>query len=387
MVEESEFINEDLDYLKNWLELVLEDVSLSKSIARKKKANLFFSISTTYKKNLDRPYATPLRSMNNIYVTGVVVNSINQAIIVASVIASHVNGILIDIEKKINTKTCLDEDVLRNFNININEKYDTLGPLIKKGFILDILKLLNPKTKFISYKPNDLTVDGVWGILALKLNRFENKTISIIGCGNIGFKLALKLAESGVNIKIYRRDFKKSKAMVEAIKIATPRYCNSTIDFFNSVKETAESCDVIIGASSGGKIITSEIVENMKADSILMDIGKGNIDRDAIEKAQQKGIEVLRGDITPSLLGFINQYQKSYDLAVNKIGRLNIDDEISILSGGLLGKNGEFVVDDFKNPTIIYGVSDGEGNLKLDLSPTEKIKLNKLRSYIKNKID
>ena len=101
MVEESEFINEDLDYLKNWLELVLEDVSLSKSIARKKKANLFFSISTTYKKNLDRPYATPLRSMNNIYVTGVVVNSINQAIIVASVIASHVNGILIDIEKKL----------------------------------------------------------------------------------------------------------------------------------------------------------------------------------------------------------------------------------------------------------------------------------------------
>ena len=65
------------------------------------------------------------------------------------------------------------------------------------------------------------------------------------------------------------------------------------------------------------------------------------------------------------------------------MGRKNITSDITILSGGLLGKNGEFIVDDFKKPKIIYGVSDGKGNLKLDLNKTELTKMNELKNILK----
>ena len=83
------------------------------------------------------------------------------------------------------------------------------------------------------------------------------------------------------------------------------------------------------------------------------------------------------------MLGFTYQSQKSKDFVVKKMGRNILTSEITILSGGLLGKNGEFIVDDFKNPRIIYGVSDGAGNLKLDLNSNDLKQMNKLKKYIK----
>ena len=101
MVKSSVYHGEDIAYLHSWLDVVFENVLKSKKFASEQQASLYFSISTTFKVKVDRPYVTPLRFSESSFVTGVVVNSINQAILVASVIGDHVDGILVDVEKKL----------------------------------------------------------------------------------------------------------------------------------------------------------------------------------------------------------------------------------------------------------------------------------------------
>ena len=173
--------------------------------------------------------------------------------------------------------------------------------------------------------------------------------------------------------------------MTEAINITKPTFCGTTANSFHSPLEASEDCDVIIGTGSGGGIITPNMIENMSSGAIAIDVGKGNFDAESVNKASELGIEVLRGDITAALLGFITQFKQSQDYVANKMGRKSLKSEITILSGGLLGKNGEFIVDDFNKPSIIYGISDGAGNLKLNLSSSEKTKLSYLKDTYKIK--
>jgi hypothetical protein len=383
VVEIHKYNAEDRAYLQNWLELILENILESKAAAESQKLSLFFSISTNFKKIIHRPFITPQRFSENSLVIGVVVHSITQAILVSSIVVKHIDSLLIDVEKKLNLDFEIDEELLSHFKIDFDKLKNNQEYHENKKSISGIIKVLYPHIDIILYKPNDLTVDAVWGILAVMLDNFANKKIAIIGCGNIGFKLALKLVESGSDVKIHRRDKNKGYLMEDAINCIKSDSCNASAKYHISSLEASKSCDVVIGASSGNEVINSEIVDNMSTDSILIDIGKGNINRNALNKALEVGISVFRGDITPALLGFTYQSQKSKDFVVKKMGRNILTSEITILSGGLLGKNGEFIVDDFKNPRIIYGVSDGAGNLKLDLNSNDLKQMNKLKKYIK----
>lgn len=376
---------EDVKYLNDWLELILDHILEYKIAAKKKNLSLFFSIGTNFKKIINQPYITPPRYSDNVIVAGVVVHSINQAILVASIVAKHIDSLLIDIEKKINLDFEIDNEVLRHFKIDCNKLKKNKENFENNRSIANIIKVLYPFIDIFHYKPNDLTVDAVWGILSFKLDNFTNKKIAIIGCGNIGFKLALKLVESGADVRIHRRDKNKGYLMEEAINCIKSDFCNASVKYFLSSEEASKSCNIVIGTSSDNEVINTKIVENMATDSILIDVGKGNIESNALNKALKANISVFRGDITASLLGFIDQSQKSKELVLNKMGRNSLTSEITILSGGLLGKNGEFIVDDFRNPSIIYGVSDGAGNLKIDLNSNELRQIEELKKYIKQK--
>ena len=53
------------------------------------------------------------------------------------------------------------------------------------------------------------------------------------------------------------------------------------------------------------------------------------------------------------------------------------------MSGGLLGKSGEIVVDNFSYPSFIYGVSDGRGSIKTQLNVIDKKNIKILKMLYK----
>ena len=178
---------------------------------------------------------------------------------------------------------------------------------------------------------------------------------------------------------LVRRDNVKGKFMAEAINLLTPLVDSAAI-YCHSAFEASENCDVLIGAATQiTRVITSDMIKNMSPNGFVIDIGKGNLEDSAINMAMNNNIDIFRGDITGSLYGFISHMQKMKNVIKNQTGRFNFNSSIGMISGGLLGKEGEIVVDNYNAPSIFYGVSNGLGSIKTELNDTDKENMKTLK--------
>ena len=110
-----------------------------------------------------------------------------------------------------------------------------------------------------------------------------------------------------------------------------------------------------------------------------MDIGKGSLGKEAISQAIVRGISVLRCDVTSSLDGLINTKLKTKHELNNITGRKEWPGGVYTVSGGKLGLDGDFVVDNYLNPTDVIGIADGNG----DLTPIKTEDRQKILKLIK----
>lgn len=375
---------EDIKYLEDWVSAIHQKAKDLQGVSKEKKIDLLFSISSsTHNQNFQKPYHSPVRYLENSLIFGVVIFSQTQAMIAANTVKNFANGILVDIEQKISTQVGADQQLLKHFKISVNKK---IQKSIDVGNILIAIRSVIENDKIIKYKPNDITVDAIWNFLSTKITCLSGKKIAILGCGNIGSKLALKLVESGVDVFLVRRNKFKGALIADSINIIKPEGSTGSAYYTSSCIEASKSCDVLIGAANANTpVINWEMIQNMSQDGLVIDIGKGNIETDAIQKSFENNVDIIRGDVTASLYGFVSQQQQVQDIIQCKIGRKNINSDIGIVSGGVLGKNGEVVVDSFLLPCLIYGVSDGRGNMKTKPSELDKKHIEMVKKYIKRR--
>ena len=377
-------MKENIPYLESWFYDLQKSIKELKGIAIDKNIKLLFSISTTTcKHGTNKPYTTPVRFLENSLISGVVVFSKIQSIVVTNIVKDFVDDFLIDVEQKHNMKAAINSDTLKYFQ----DKYFINGD-IKYESILSIVRAIVADDRIIEYKANDITVDAIWTFLSTKLNYLSGKKVAIIGCGNIGSKLALKLVESDVNVVLVRRDSSKGKLIANAINLIKPPLSKSYASYNSSAIQASKFCDVIIGAANtNNPVITWDMIKNMSKNGFVVDIGKGNIEANAIKKSIEKNIDVIRGDIAAALYGFVSQKQQMQEIVQNKIGRANIDSDINLVSGGVLGRCGDIVVDSFISPSFVYGVANGSGSIKTDLNLIDKKNIEKVKKIINKSRD
>ena len=377
-------MKENIPYLESWFYDLQKSIKELKGIAIDKNIKLLFSISTTTcKHGTNKPYTTPVRFLENSLISGVVVFSKIQSIVVINIVKDFVDDFLIDVEQKHNMKAAINSDTLKYFQ----DKYFINGD-IKCESILSIVRAIVADDRIIEYKANDITVDAIWTFLSTKLNYLSGKKVAIIGCGNIGSKLALKLVESDANVVLVRRDSSKGKLIANAINLIKPPLSKSYASYNSSAIEASKFCDVIIGAANtNNPVITWDMIKNLSKNGFVVDIGKGNIEADAIKKSIEKKIDIIRGDIAAALYGFVSQKQQMQEIVQNKIGRVNIDSDINIVSGGVLGRCGDIVVDSFASPSLVYGVANGSGSIKTDLNLIDKKNIEKVKKIINKSRD
>ncbi len=377
-------MKENIPYLESWFYDLQRSIKELKGIAIDKNIKLLFSISTTTcKHGTNKPYTTPVRFLENSLISGVVVFSKIQSIVVTNIVKDFVDDFLIDVEQKHNMKATINSDTLKYFQ----DKYFINGD-IKCESILSIVRAIVADDRIIEYKANDITVDAIWTFLSTKLNYLSGKKVAIIGCGNIGSKLALKLVESDANVVLVRRDSSKGKLIANAINLIKPPLSKSYASYNSSAIEASKFCDVIIGAANtNNPVITWDMIKNLSKNGFVVDIGKGNIEADAIKKSIEKNIDIIRGDIAAALYGFVSQKQQMQEIVQNKIGRVNIDSDINIVSGGVLGRCGDIVVDSFASPSLVYGVANGSGSIKTDLNLIDKKNIEKVKKIINKSRD
>jgi hypothetical protein len=367
-------------YFKSLLVNAKEQIKLLLTQARDHNVRSYYSIATTAHGSSTKPYLTPIRFLESGVIGGAVVYSQSQAIQIASLLDSDIDYVLVDSEKKIDIQVDSRNDAVSPEGTSHENPIRKTRGEVDVGNVSAAVRSVLGNSKIIEFKPNDITVDAVWSYLSLSLKNLSGMKMAIMGAGNIGFKLALKLVECGVNVELVRRDANKGNLMASAINIIKPKNTMAKASYNESALQAAVFCDVLIGTSAGSPVITWEMIQCMAPNGIVLDVGKGSICEDAIESALKDGVTIIRSDISAALYGFISQKQRMQTTLENHIGKRNVG-EITVVAGGMFGREGDVVVDSISNPRFIQGVADGRGDLKRVLSKADSDSINKVKEY------
>lgn len=231
----------------------------------------------------------------------------------------------------------------------------------------------------IDYKPNDLTMEAAdLTILNFFDRDVSDKSIAIYGTGNIAFKLALRLSERNANIYLYGRDKNKVKVCIEALKQIT--FDNDLIHYGDDNSKV----DSLVSCVSADEVIDISFLEILNKNSLCLDGGIGNFSKEFIELSLEKGHEVRRLDVRQSqeiMDGYIrSRIDSEFD---DVIGRDMINDQ-PVVAGGIMGRNGEIIVDNISKPSKVIGIANGIGGVKSEskLSNEEREKIKKVESHI-----
>jgi len=342
------------------LRLILKEISCIASVQNKLTG---FCIGNTRKLNNAELYFSPIRNTRQLVAGSVIVYSAEQAATIAQQIDGKVDYVLIDTEKKISST--FGDQCFEN----------------PERWIREVVH----HSKVLTYKGNDLTVDSIESLIVQILSSYprglSGKKAAIIGAGNIGSKLALKLVERGMNVTISRRDKEKLDAIVSAINIIKPFETIAKVFGSQDLLEAAIGVDLLVGLTGGQAMITAAMVEVVAPGAVLIDGGKGCFQKEAIALAESKDIPIYRADIRAGFEGHVATALEMERIVQNTIGRNKISG-VNVVSGGLLGRSNEVVVDNLNDPQTIFGIADGLGDFIRNLDVEQKNMVQTIQNYI-----
>ena len=324
-----------------------------------------FTVASTAKQESE-PFLSPLREYDQFCVLGCVI--FNQTSLVELLVAIDglVDIVLVDAEKKIPIHLGADT------GLDIADSR-TIGSF-ETGNFSKLCFTQIKKSLVFEYKPNDLTVNAAWMFLSQKLHSFTGKKISLLGLGNIGSKLALKLVECGADVHVYSRDYFKSHLITQALNLIKPIGTIATITCHREPLPASFASEVLIGSTNGHPIITDEIITSVNKNCLVIDLGKNNITKSAVLLAKKNNLEICRTDVTNALESFVGEILSLNQTLENDYGE-KIVDGLSIVGGGYFGQRGAIIVDSVAIPARIFGVADGLGSVKQELTEADQIAL------------
>ena len=335
-----------------------------KIINRSSKKKVFY-FGNTSKKEVSKFYLTNIQENPKFIYFGAIIFNNSSATKIAKLVDGKVDFILVDIEKKVISTS--------------KNKSDTIN--IERS-VKDEIK----KTRIFTYKGNDLTVwasETLINHLFLKDARgVGGKKILILGSGNVGFKLALKLVESGADVYLYRRNKKILKKMVFAINSVIPKATIAKARVVNKVGNNLQQFDVILGTTNGKSIININQVNTFKKNVIVIDIGKGIFKKKALIEAINKKINLYRLDVTPAYNGYLENIYSTGKINDPSVQKSRIYKKLKLVKRGILSSKDSIIVDNVRSPKVIYGVADGYGSFKkLKKKEIMKIKNKLFKKY------
>lgn len=276
------------------------------------------------------------------------------------------------------------EECLRLLDGNV--KYILIDVEAKKNIDLELIARSTIKSAvIIPYKPNDATVEAADLFLLNYFNySLRGKKILIYGAGNIGGKLAFRLAERGAKIYVYSRDINKVELIVKAFNTILPKYSINKILPVENIYDFNNFFDGLISFISAENIINHNIIYSLKENALIVDGGINNFSAEFYKNSSQKLLNCFRLDVR---LGFLYtllplmDYSNTFFMDIQ--GTAFIED-IKIVSGGIIGEDGDIIVDNIKSPNQVIGVANGIGGKKEAgvYTGNDLQNLNKIQKYI-----
>lgn len=326
-----------------------------------------FCIGNTRKVNETGLYFTPVRKTSHLISGSVIVYDVDQAVAVAYAVDGLVDYVLVDTEKKISLELYGVADV---------------------GNVERAVRETVKKSNVLTYKGNDVTVDAIENFIVQTLSinprGLSGKKAAIIGAGNLGSKLALKLVERGMDVALVRRDRTKLEVIVAALNFIKPAETIAAASAAPDALSASQGAHLLVGLTQGTPVITEGMVDALASGAVLLDGGKGCFQRDAIARAQALNISIYRADIRPGFEGHIAMMLETERLVKFGLGRA-VFNGIPVVSGGLLARADEVVVDSIADPHTVFGCGNGLGDFARVLTDAQEKQLQMVCDFIQTR--
>jgi hypothetical protein len=268
--------------IKNISNVLIEDIqSLKKDFK-----NIYITISSTA--GNDKTYLTPIRLFENCAILGVVCKDEIEAKEIAISIDGNVDYIFVDIEKKLAPKISDYGDLISN---NI---YHPIYNAISNSIVLPFM-------------PNDITVEAAWKSLVTKILELKDAKVMIIGLGNIGSKLCLKLVESGVRVYGVPRDSNHKSATLETtINNIKHKGAIGYLKIIDDLNKAIIMSDIIVFSASEPDILDKKYLKVLKTKRHILTIGRNNIPQELAVKLSNIRTLDVGFDLLKNLEGIID---------------------------------------------------------------------------------
>jgi len=332
-----------IDYLKIYLKRCV-------TISEKKSLKILLSFhqtSNSYKKQNSTFYSLPPRIFDDYLIAGFCNLEQDLVIEIAKEFNKKIAYFLVDLEKK------------GVVGLGKNDNFIT-GNL--EGRLEEIIE----KEKILGIRFDSLTAEHVVNNL-IKENPFLYKrSISIIGLGKIGFKIAMSLLECGNNIEIYSRDYKKTFEKCTCMEILKPPSTLARPILHREIESCLVNKDIIITTTNSKEVINNSNCKLLNKRARIISVGHGELSNHAIKYFKEKGtLRFSRVDIGKSLITYVKRLLDKNEILPKRKKFKNK----YLVSGGYLALPGDYIVDDADNPKLIFGfVNDsGKFNRELDI--------------------
>ncbi|MDR9793256.1 hypothetical protein Q8A72_09750 [Aeribacillus pallidus] len=314
--------------------------------------NTIIFLNTTAKSN--KKFAVlPRRSTSKIKAYGFFIGDRDIGEAVCKYVDGKASYILVDTENK------------QNFNLFSIAKKNISNSLV------------------IPFKPNDVTVESCDLLVRhLLAEDIQGKKVLIFGSGNLASKVALRLAEREATVFIWARNQEKATTIVDALNYILPKYNDTKIRLFH--QNDQYNFDLMISFLSSENIISADFLNYLKQDGTVIDGGINNFSKDFIEVALNNGVSFIRLDTRIAFhYALMNLNLETFHFFDNVFGTREIE-QIRCVAGGILGRNGDVIIDQIKNPTQVVGIANGLGGVKheCELTDEERRKISTIREYI-----
>ncbi len=311
-----------------------ENIKKVNRILSESEKRQLFCLSTTANQNNPPFYFGPIRETEHT-IAG---NALFRDLTLLPRVVAHFDGLvetfLIDSENK---------GVVDNF--------------AKKAF-----KLIQ-KSKVIFYKPNDIAVESLDMFLSVLVPDLEHIKIVVVGAGNIGSKISLKLIERGANVILCGRDQAKVNAIVDGLNII--KRGKGKVIQSDNIPDSCKSANVVLGCTAGVQVINTDTVTSLSNRAIIVDAGNGTITEEALIEARKRDVQLYSLSIQGGYQGFIENWEFTRN-HILRLGRKIAGQGVTLVTQGVIGAYGDIIVNDLNKTSRVIGVCNGKGDVLHD---------------------
>jgi len=297
--------------------------------------------------------------------TPAVRESISNIICFVSLGSTEHIPMIIDRAKGTIDKIVIDTDLKRtnSYQIRMCIEENALKNNISVAYYSDYASWVTSATNFMFAANSDI----------------HAKNILLIGRNALATRMLLDLIERQISVYVLAEEYQNSSIPFD---ISTSISIDSPLIKRISAKDLHQfPIDILLGCSLLTTSPMLMFLQSMRFETVY-DIGIGNFSKEFIEKQRASGAKCYRSDDRAGIAGTIINIMETDYLVKNNLTRVLVGD-MTLVSGGCIGSEGDLVVDNANNPQVVMGVAAGDGTFKCNLSIEDKSNIEKINKLIR----